>query len=124
MSEYSDARTKIKAVAEALDYVESDFYDMDEDAPRSDMDKGFSIVATAIPEQNDKPSHLSDILMLDISVQVADRCQHPEDYQTSLSNLEALVKALSLKFDFVDCPIEPPTEDFFISTINLKSRRV
>lgn len=123
MSEFSEARATIKTVAEALNYVESAYLDPEEEAPRSSYEKSFCVLSEGISSQDDKPAHLSDMMILDVKVQVFDRCNSPEQYEASQTDLEALAKALSLKFSEVSVETEDPQGDFFVSTITFKSRR-
>jgi len=122
MSHFSDAYDVIKGIAEGLGYRESSFLDLSEDAPLSDLNKGFTLRATGVYE-NDLPAHISDWLAYDLELQVSLPCRSVSVYGESLEDMEGLIKALSLKFAIGEVELGDPGEDFFLSSIPIKTRR-
>jgi len=124
MSVFSVARALIKTIIEAepLSFVESSFIEIGEDAPQSDLDKGFALKALSIPE-NSISAHISDSLKFELSLEVSLRCHTVDEYEDSLGDLEDLVKALSLKFKIGEVEVGDLDGDFFITQIPINTRR-
>jgi len=124
VSKYSTTRANIQTILDALGYSESDFPQIEEDAPLSDLTaKGYAFRPANLSLSESQATHLSGNLDWDLVVIVIDEGRTPSMIEDSVDRLETAIQQISAKQPILGGSLELQ-EDFLILVLTVRTGRL